>query len=351
MGGGLTAAMLRAYRRFLRWDEEANVRVARDHYGKDEEAARLSWRNNSMASPREFEIMAWRLARVGGVRELARDYPMLSDKALRLAGSLREEGLIELSEDGRVTPLDRWFSGPSPIRFERPTIEVDLNLDQLQCTEETLNRRIRLIGELFPLRGREVAVMGDDDFVAAPLAASTGAEVTVFELDERVIGLTGEVADALGVEVRVARTDLREPLPREYRDRFDLFIADPPYTAPGVETFLLRGWESLRKERGSAGVISYLPDEMGRREAEVLGFAADLGFTLWRMHPGFNEYEVPPSGPISEPTVAEGVRLGSEALGRKSIGYYSNLYVLMMVSAGTSAPPEVEGDPYDYFPP
>jgi hypothetical protein len=138
------------------------------------------------------------------------------------------------------------------------------------------------------LDGKRILLLGDDDLtsvairlVGEQLGASIGG-LDVVDVDPDVCAFVAR----LGVEATVH--DLRDPLPARFRDAADTVFTDPPYTVPGATLFLSRATDA------AAGPGRDVFLALGaRRPEESLGVQraiAEMGFTVRRLVPNFNEY-------------------------------------------------------------
>ncbi|NKB69636.1 MAG: putative methyltransferase [Candidatus Latescibacteria bacterium] len=177
---------------------------------------------------------------------------------------------------------------------------VDVRLDQAHSTPETALRRALLMYENDALEGRRILVLGDDDLVSLALGlvgrALAGDEeppsfnVTVLELDRRLVEYIGAVSQREKLGIDCLAHDLRRPLPPNYVEAFDSFTTDPPYTEAGFGLFVSRAVQALRPGVGQQGFISFAhrgADEMLAINAQL----AAMGFCLQEVLPAFNNYE------------------------------------------------------------
>ena len=172
----------------------------------------------------------------------------------------------------------------------RPT--VDTTLDQSHGTLDTAFRRAAYIRDHDGLIGRRVLVLGDDDLVCLALGALLGeedGEVVVLELDERFVRYIRDIVGREHLHVRCLRHDLREPLPGELWDHFDVVATDPPYTLNGLGLFLSRAIDALRDARGRQAYLSFAHkswDEMREIQASL----SRMGWTIQEILLRFNQY-------------------------------------------------------------
>ncbi|KND35556.1 GNAT family N-acetyltransferase [Streptomyces acidiscabies] len=174
---------------------------------------------------------------------------------------------------------------------------ADLAIDQSHCTPETKVRRVLALLTAGVLPGGSLLLIGDDDLVSLAVAVVGDVlgtpiveRVTVVDISAEILGYIQEVAGTLGTRVETVEHDLREPLPEQLRDRFDVAMTDPPYTPEGARLFLSRAVEGLRPGAAHSVFFSFggkSPDQMLAVQREIM----DLGLVTHGHIRNFNEYE------------------------------------------------------------
>ncbi len=147
------------------------------------------------------------------------------------------EEFEELLERFREVVRDR----PSPVR----------EFDQGYVTPETTVARIILMNARVDLKGKNVFVIGDDDLTSIALMLSDlPRNITVLDIDERLLNFIGAVAEKIGYRnAELLAFDLRKPLPSEIQGKFDTFLTDPPETIEAFKAFIGRGIATLKGPR------------------------------------------------------------------------------------------------------
>ncbi|WP_075737378.1 GNAT family N-acetyltransferase [Streptomyces acidiscabies] len=174
---------------------------------------------------------------------------------------------------------------------------ADLAIDQSHCTPETKVRRVLALLTAGVLPGGSLLLIGDDDLVSLAVAVVGDVlgtpiveRVTVVDISAEILAYIQEVAGTLGTRVETVEHDLREPLPEQLRDRFDVAMTDPPYTPEGARLFLSRAVEGLRPGAAHSVFFSFggkSPDQMLAVQREIM----DLGLVTHGHIRNFNEYE------------------------------------------------------------
>ena len=178
--------------------------------------------------------------------------------------------------------------------------EAKPELDQTHCTVGTKIARVLAMHEAGALAGTRILLLGDDDLVSVAIARFTGLheaaslagrvrQLTVVDTDQDVLDcIAAQTADS-GLDLRLVRHDLRQPLPADLVGGFDVACTDPPYTVAGAELFLSRAVAALAPGGGQHVFFSFgarRPDDMLRTQQLIAG----LGLVLRGLTPNFNEY-------------------------------------------------------------
>lgn len=240
--------------------------------------------------------------------QLVRDHALSRRTVARLAARLRP--WLDVRGDGlrvqagqRDAVVSAWgctAAGAPPAEQVEATMAAlmrglppsDRSLDHVPATPATAVRRARFLLETFELRGACVVCLGDHDLTSLALAlCCPEADVSVVDVDERILTYVGAVSAERGLRVRPLFADLRVALPPSLREACDLVFTDPPYTPSGVGLFLARGVEALRRRDAGRLVFCY---GYGERHP-ALGLKVQSVFH--GMHlvaeavlPGFNRY-------------------------------------------------------------
>lgn len=126
--------------------------------------------------------------------------------------------------------------------------------DQGVLTSPSVFRRVVLMSARGDVRGKKIAILGDDDLVSIALGL-TGLpqSILLFEVDKRLTDFIREVSSQYDLPIELITMDLRERLPERVVGSCDTFLTDPPEAIPGLLLFIERGLGTLRAEDGHAG--------------------------------------------------------------------------------------------------
>jgi predicted nicotinamide N-methyase len=196
-------------------------------------------------------------------------------------------------------------------RFVADAPQAIAALDHVPATPATAARRARWLADTYDLDGARLLCLGDHDLTSLAVCATVaGTEITVVDIDDRLLRYIDETAKANGWRIRCRHADLRHGLPPDLLADADLVFTDPPYTPEGVGLFATRALQCLRA--GIAGRLLLAYGHSRRHPAlgaQVQAELARTGVVFEAILPDFNAYE-----------------------GAQAIGSVSDLYVCQPVS-------------------
>ena len=193
--------------------------------------------------------------------ELSRKCGYLLD-VIKSAELLKKVGAVKL-ENSTVTLTNKIKFPEYLVKNERPLNEVmrkytayrkravfsNDDYDQLSILPGAVYNKLAVMLKKNDLRNRDVLCMGDDDlFSVACSLTALPKSITIFEVDEKVIGFINKISRELPIPIKTVSLNLLKPLPKSYSGSFDVFIAEPPDTVKGTLLFVSRGIQALRKD-------------------------------------------------------------------------------------------------------
>jgi hypothetical protein len=196
-------------------------------------------------------------------------------------------------------------------------------LDHVAATADTAVRRALLLGARFWLGSARLLCVGDHDLTSLAVALThPGVEITVVDVDDRILEFIGEEAARRGLPIRCRFADLRLGLPPGTREWADLVFTDPPYTPDGVALFTRRGLEGLRDRDSGRVLVAYGASEgtpaLTLKVQEALGPLHLAYEAIW---PDFNRYDGAPAiGSASDLYVLRPTSRTWKALGPATVG-------------------------------
>ncbi len=163
--------------------------------------------------------------------------------------------------------------------------------DQGYVTPENTFARVALCDSRGDLRGKKIAVLGDDDLMSIALALTGLPEkVTILEIDERLIDFIKRVSEDYNLKIDARLHDLREPLPDDVVSNYDTFFCDPPETVEAIKAFVGRGVATLRAPR-CAGYFGVTRRESSLDKwSKIQSVLLNMGLVITDLIHNFNSY-------------------------------------------------------------
>lgn len=135
------------------------------------------------------------------------------------------------------------------IAAGRPT--PDVSLEQFLMEDEGMVEQVLLLANrIEPLT--DIVFIGDDDHISLLLAKFLSVNISVFDIDERVVDSINELAakHELAGFVRAQHYDVRDEFPEP--GKFAFFYINPPYSskneALGVKVWLMRALDAIKAD-------------------------------------------------------------------------------------------------------
>lgn len=213
---------------------------------------------------------------------------------------LTEKGRREAKKKG-IIPLEMPKKGKIAIKEnetllkkfkrKRKAINGETKYDQLQITPESVIDKVEVLREKKDLKGKKIICMGDDDLVGIALAL-TGLpeEVAVLDIDKSILDYEKKILKETKVKFKLILHSLVDPLPKEIKGKYDVFITEPPDTVSGNTLFFSRGVESL-KEKG-VGYLGISQNTLKREEiAQIERNILDMDMVITDIFDKFSLYD------------------------------------------------------------
>lgn len=174
-----------------------------------------------------------------------------------------------------------------PDRREIGQYHVDL---------EGLLRRVKYINRHEVIRDTRVLCVGDNDLTSLALCTlAFPKEVTVVDLDDKVINTIEKTARERNFPIRTVRFDIRDVAKGVTPDvgaPHDLFVSDPPYATDGLKSFMWLGAKNL--VNGGRGYVALPSSDLLlwtiQQAADIQRFLSANGMVITERHQGFHTY-------------------------------------------------------------
>lgn len=210
-----------------------------------------------------------------------------------------------------VNSLFARYSGKRP--------KPDRNLDQFWATEETVLKRVMILGSINNISQKKILFLGDDDLTSVVFNLFYRAKkVSVVDIDRRNLRFLEDISRAEGFSIEFFEHDLRNPLEKKEFKDYDVVFFDPPYTPQAVNVWLARAMEATI----SSG------SNKRRKRPEILSsklYFMCYGYTDKSMERGFKIQKVITSLGL---IIQEKARKFNRYYGAESIESSSDLYLI-----------------------
>ncbi len=164
--------------------------------------------------------------------------------------------------------------------------------DQRPVTLETTIRRAFYLVWRGDIQSKKIALIGDDDLTSLALGfLNLAREIVVFEIDKRFVQFLRKQAAKYHLRVKVVEMDVLSGIPVKYKNKFDVFLADPTPMAVPFTAFVNTGIRLLKKGEGRTGYLSFLPSCM-EKSIKLQKILTQMNLIITDSIPFFTEYEV-----------------------------------------------------------
>ena len=188
---------------------------------------------------------------------------MLKNRGLKLAKKLKLSQKRILVRNGGRVKVDRGLLNKfKKLRKEGLFKE---EFDQLQLLPVSVVRKVGVLGDKGDIEEKRIICLGDDDMVAIALALTKSPkEIAVLEIDDDIIKHENKIFKQIKARARAYKCNIIEGVPRKFKNKYDVFITEPPDTVFGNSLFFSRGVECLKKD-GGAGYIGISETDFSRK--------------------------------------------------------------------------------------
>lgn len=178
--------------------------------------------------------------------------------------------------------------------------QVDVSIDQTKCTIDTAINRAILCLKHNLLIDSKILCIGDDDLISVTIGFLlknlydnlnfNKTKIIVLDIDKRIIEYINKISNQYNLPIECYNHDFRKPIPKEYISKFDCIFTDPPYTLNGMNLFLSRGIEGIKRESGQHIFLSYAHKSISF-EYDMQKSFLDMGLIVSEIIHSFNHYE------------------------------------------------------------
>lgn len=166
-----------------------------------------------------------------------------------------------------------------------------LTLDQLYCTPDSSERRVRQVDQMLP-PGGSVLFLGDDDLCSLVMAQRRHDNIHMLDFDPRLLTHIQSQAP----EVVCHQVDLvHSGIPQSMHHAFDAVVLDPPWDLSGCWDFLDKAWLCLKASPHARIFLSFCPIYIEHLQGKAHLFwqrMASRRLVCEQLHPYFHLYSL-----------------------------------------------------------
>jgi hypothetical protein len=162
---------------------------------------------------------------------------------------------------------------------------------QLPCTVKSIQLRVKLISEHIS-KDKPILIIGDDDALSLALAAAGFTDITVLEIDKKIIaGLAQALKNYPECKVQLIQHDIFRPLNEKAIRDYAMVSFDPWYTMDGLQVFFSSALKASLKK--PSVLLSFNCGALLRDYPMIKSYFAQEGFVISGWMPLANTYPVP----------------------------------------------------------
>lgn len=130
---------------------------------------------------------------------------------------------------------------------------------QERVSVKDIIKKLKFMDKREDLFGANIVFLGDDDFCSiAAMLTKKPKSITVLEIDTHVINNIKKISKNFSKreypKINCVQFDLSKKIPNKLKNKFDVFVCEPPESSTGMETFISKGL-ALLKGNGCAGYV------------------------------------------------------------------------------------------------
>jgi predicted methyltransferase len=181
--------------------------------------------------------------------------------------------------------------------------------DQGVVPPENSIRRAEFVYERGDLERKKILFLGDDDLTSIAMALTEMPdEVHVIEIDKRIVDYINKTSLEIGLPVTAHIYNAVNPLPEEFKGKFDTFLTDPVETVKGTRVFISRCLSAL-KGNASSGYFGLSHYESSLKKwIDIERDLMSMNLVVTDVLRDFNKYLL-----VGERIIEEGFRVVKES--------------------------------------
>lgn len=164
---------------------------------------------------------------------------------------------------------------------------------QQPCTIRTATQRV-LAAKSFCKKEDKILLLGDDDMVGVQLARSGFKDITILDIDPKIIEYIRDISIKENLNLKLVLQDLAAPIPQKLIDDYSLVFLDPFYSIEGITLFMDAALYLTQKTIKTNYFLSiHLLSLMKKGLTDLDSLLHRLGIEITHFYQSFNTYPVP----------------------------------------------------------
>lgn len=177
--------------------------------------------------------------------------------------------------------------------FKKRKLKYNKELDQIPLTSNAIFLRISLMQKRGDLGNSKIACIGDDDFSSIAFALTNEPkEILVLDKDKDILEFIDKIKKNFKVKIKLKKVDFLKNIPKNLKNKYDVFVTEPPDTIDGMILFFSRGIDVLKKEKMKIGYIGVRKMVFSEKEIAIIQKRIiKMGFCITDFIPNLCYYE------------------------------------------------------------
>lgn len=202
-----------------------------------------------------------------------------------IAAQISDNHTLMASYPSKDTKLD-------PVKL-CPSEKINLQFNQQPCTVLTTQKRVAY-AEATCLKSDSILVLGDDDYVSVYLGRAGFTNITVLDIDTKVLARIKKTAQEESLCIEAHHQDLTQKLPEKLKKDYKLCFMDPFYSSDGIDIFLRSAVILTSRAQNptfflSVHLMSLFKDGLQKITQQF----SELGVEVVEFKKSFNSYPIP----------------------------------------------------------
>ena len=167
-------------------------------------------------------------------------------------------------------------------------------LGQQPCTISSIEKRVEIIEKSIK-KNEPILIIGDDDALSVALAKKGFKDLTILEIDEKIVKtLKAVLSNYPSTHATVVQQDIFKDTPAELYRSYSLITFDPWYSLDGVEAFS-KCWMKINSRPDPIIILSFNLGALLADYERIFLWLSGMDYNVTDWYPLANTYPAPRS--------------------------------------------------------